>query len=349
MKRLLIFVAVIAVLGLTAAKLLTNKENTEAKIYQPDPNLKVGVRTAVAELRNMSQENKFLGSFSPNRKIEIRPQAGGEIVKLPITEGQHIGAGQLVAKLDDDQLRFQVEALQVTLEGHQNDLRRFEVLVKGDAVPAVNIERTKLSIRSTQAQIKQLNKQIANTTISSPFSGIVTSKMVEKGSVVAIGTPMAEITDISSLKLIVNVPEKAINQFRMGQSISVQTEVYPEAKFQGKVTMISAEGDEAHNYPVEITVPNTANNPLKAGMYGSIANLNEIKGQSLAVPRQAIMGSAKEPQLYVVENGKAVLKNVSIGVSTNEFYEITKGLKAGDQVVTSGQINLQNGTLVSAQ
>lgn len=349
MKRLLIFVAVIAVLGLTAAKLLTNKENTEAKIYQPDPNLKVGVRTAVAELRNMSQENKFLGSFSPNRKIEIRPQAGGEIVKLPITEGQHISAGQLVAKLDDDQLRFQVEALQVTLEGHQNDLRRFEVLVKGDAVPAVNIERTKLSIRSTQAQIKQLNKQIANTTISAPFSGIVTSKLVEKGSVVAIGTAMAEITDISSLKLIVNVPEKAINQFRMGQTISVQTEVYPDAKFQGKVTMISAEGDEAHNYPVEITVPNTTNNPLKAGMYGSIANLNEIKGQSLAVPRQAIMGSAKEPQLYVVENGKAVLKNVAIGVSTNEFYEITKGLKAGDQVVTSGQINLQNGTLVSAQ
>lgn len=349
MKRLLIFVAVIAVLGLTAAKLLTNKGNTEAKIYQPDPNLKVGVRTAVVELRNMSQENKFLGSFSPNRKIEIRPQAGGEIVKLPITEGQHIGAGQLVAKLDDDQLRFQVEALQVTLEGHQNDLRRFEVLVKGDAVPAVNIERTKLSIRSTQAQIKQLNKQIANTTISAPFSGVVTSKLVEKGSVVAIGTAMAEITDISSLKLVVNVPEKAINQFRMGQIISVQTEVYPDAKFQGKVSMISAEGDEAHNYPVEITVPNTSNNPLKAGMYGSIANLNEIKGQSLAVPRQAIMGSAKEPQLYVVENGKAVLKNVSIGISTNEFYEITKGLKVGDQVVTSGQINLQNGTLVSAQ
>ncbi|GLU53766.1 efflux RND transporter periplasmic adaptor subunit [Dyadobacter frigoris] len=349
MKRLLIFVAVIAVLGLTAAKLLTNKENTEAKIYQPDPNLKVGVRTAVAELRNMSQENKFLGSFSPNRKIEIRPQAGGEIVKLPIEEGQHISAGQLLAKLDDDQLRFQVEALQVTLEGHQNDLRRFEVLVKGDAVPAVNIERTKLSIRSTQAQIKQLNKQIANTTILAPFSGIVTSKMVEKGSVVAIGTAMAEITDIASLKLVVNVPEKAINQFRMGQTISVQTEVYPDSKFQGKVTMISAEGDEAHNYPVEITVPNTANNPLKAGMYGSIANLNEIKGQSLAVPRQAIMGSAKEPQLYVVENGKAVLKSVSIGLSTNEFYEITKGLKAGDQVVTSGQINLQNGTLISAQ
>jgi len=349
MKRLLIFAAIIAVLGLTAAKLLNNKETTEAKVYQPDPNLKVGVRTAVAELRNMSQETKFLGSFSPNRKIEIRPLAGGEIVRLPFEEGQHIGAGQLLAKLDDEQLRFQVEALQVTLEGYQNDLKRYEVLVKGDAVPAINIERTQLSIRGTQAQIKQLNKQISNTTIVAPFSGIVTSKMVEKGSVVSIGTPMAEITDISSLKLVVNVPEKAVNQFRLGSVITVQTEVYPEAKFQGKVSMVGAQGDDAHNYPVEITVQNTSKNPLKAGMYGSIANSNELKGETLAVPRQAIMGSAKEPQLYVVENGKAVLRSVAIGVATNEYYEITKGLKPGDQVVTSGQINLQNGTLVIAQ
>jgi len=349
MKRLLIVVAIIAVLGLTAAKLLNNKEATEAKVYKPDPNLKVGVRTAVAGMRNLSQDIKFLGSFSPNRQIEIRPLAGGEIVRLNIQEGQQVKAGQLLAKLDDDQLRFQVEALQVTLEGYQNDLKRYEVLVKGDAVPAVNIERTQLSIRGTQAQIKQLNKQIANTSIVAPFSGIVTSKLVEKGSVVSIGTPMAEITDIASLKLVVNVPEKAINQFRTGQPVRVRTEVYPDAAFQGKVSMVGAQGDEAHNYPVEITVQNTKDNSLKAGMYGSIASSNALKGESLSIPRQAIMGSAKEPQVYVIDNGKAVLKNVMIGVATNEFYEITKGLEAGDQVVTSGQINLQNGTLVSAQ
>lgn len=113
--------------------------------------------------------------------------------------------------------------------------------------------------------------------------------------------------------------------------------------------MISAEGDEAHNYPVEITVQNSKDNPLKAGMYGSIANSSGIKGETLTVPRQAIMGSAKQPQLYVVENGKAALRDVQIGLTTNDYYEITKGLKYNDVVVTSGQINLQNGTSVIAQ
>jgi RND family efflux transporter MFP subunit len=349
MKRLFIFLGIIAVIGLTASKLLSNKEATEKKVYIPEADPKVGVKTARAEMRGLTQETAFLGSFAPNRKVEVRPQAGGEIIHLNITEGQAIGAGQQIAKLDDDQLRFQVEALQVTLEGYQNDLKRYEVLVKGDAVPAVNLERTQLSIRSTQAQIKQLNKQIANTNIVAPFSGIVTSKLVEKGSVVSMGTPMAEITDISSLKLVVNIPEKSVNHFRPSQTIDVRTEVYPGKSFKGKVTMISAEGDEAHNYPVEITVQNSKENPLKAGMYGSIANSSNLKGETLTVPRQAIMGSAKQPQLYVIENGKATLRDVQIGVTTNDYYEITKGLKHNDVVVTSGQINLQNGTSVIAQ
>ncbi|QIP14276.1 efflux RND transporter periplasmic adaptor subunit [Spirosoma aureum] len=349
MKRIWLLLALVGTLGMTAWTLLNNKKEVEAKIYKPNPDQKVGVRTAVAELRNLSQNSEFLGSFAANRQVEIRPQAGGQIIQLPIEEGQSVGAGRLIAKLDDEQLRYQIEALQVTLEGYQNDLKRYENLVKGDATPAVNLERTQLSIRSTQAQIKQLQKQIANTTITAPFAGIVTEKMVEKGSVVSLGSPIATVTDISSLKLVVDVPEKAINQFRVGQSLSVSTEVYPGAHFAGRVSLIGAEGDAAHNYPVEITVNNSGKNLLRAGMYGSIANISQLKGQTLSVPRQAIIGSEKQPQVYVVEGGKAVLKSVEIGATTNDYYEIRTGLKAGDQVVTSGQINLQNGTAVSAQ
>lgn len=349
MKRLTIIFALLATLGLTAWKLSTNKEKVEKKVYQPDVNLKVGVTTSVAALRNLSQENEFLGSFTPNREIEIKPLAGGEVIQLPINEGQGVRAGQLIAKLDDEQIRFQIEALQVTLEGYQNDLKRYEVLVKGDAVPAVNLERTQLSIRGTQAQIKQLKKQLENTTVTAPFAGIVTSKLIEKGSVVSVGAPIATITDIAALKLVVNIPEKSINQFKVGQTIPIETQVYPNVYFNGKVNMVGVSGDASHNYPVEILVQNRSTNPLKAGMYGSIVNDNQLKAQSLSIPRQAIVGSTKKAQVYVVENGKAILKDVTIGVANNEYYEITQGIKAGDQVVVSGQINLQNGTAVVAQ
>ncbi len=348
-RRLIPFLAILAVLGLSAWKLMSNKAKVEEKVYRPDPAQRVGVRAAVVQLRELAQETQFLGSFAPNRKVEIRPQAGGEVISLPIEEGQTVKAGQLLAKLDDAQLRYQLEALKVNLEGYQNDLRRYEVLVKGDATPAVNLERTGLSIRATQAQIKQLEKQIANTTITAPFAGIVTQKMIEKGSVVGVGSPVATITDIAALKLVVSVPEKAINGFQLGEAIPVRTEVYPQEPFTGKVTMVGAEGDAAHNYPVEITLANSGTRPLKAGMYGTIAGQGQVQAKSLSIPRQALVGSAKQPQVYVVENGKAVLRPIQIGAATNEYYQVTGGLQEGEQVVTSGQINLQNGTLVTVQ
>ncbi len=348
-RRLIVALALLAVLGLSAWKLLSNKEKVEANVYKPDLDARVGVQTATAQLRDLAQETELLGSFAPNRKVEIRPQAGGEVVNLPIEEGQTVRAGQLLAKLDDAQLRYQLEGLEVSLEGYRNDLRRYQALVKGDATPAVNLERTQLSIRSTEAQIKQVKKQIENTIITAPFAGIVTEKTIEKGSVVSAGSPVATVVDVSSLKLVVNVPEKSVNAFRPGQAIPVRTEVYPGAEFTGKVTLVGAEGDAAHNYPLEILVPNSAQNPLKAGMYGKVARVGRVKGKTLAVPRQAIVGSDKQPQVYVVEGDRAVLRPVQIGATTNEYYEITSGLKPGEQVITGGQINLRNGTLVAAQ
>jgi RND family efflux transporter MFP subunit len=348
-KHLIVALAIVSILGLSAWKLMSNKEKVEAKVYRPDASQRIGVRATKVEFRDLSQQTQYLGSFAPNRKVEIRPQVGGEVLSLLIESGQTVKAGQLLAKLDDAGLRYQLEALKVNLEGAQNDLRRYQALVQGDATPAVNVEKTELSIRATEAQIKQLEKQIAHTSITAPFAGIVTQKMMEKGSIVGAGTPVATITDISSLKLVVNVPEKAINEFKVGQTIGLYTEVYQGVSFPGKITMVGAEGDAAHNYQVEVTLSNSKEHPLKAGMYGTISTSGQLKEKSLSIPRQALVGSSKQPSVYVVENGKAILRSIEIGATTGEFYQVTKGLKEGDQVVSSGQINLQNGALVTIQ
>ena len=347
MKKLGIVVGLLLVLGLGAWKLIDNKKEVAQKVYRPNLNETVGVRVEKAEVTNLSQNNAFLGSFIANREVQVMPLQGGQILQLPVQEGQSIGAGRLIAKIDDAPLRFQLEGLLATLDGAKNDLQRYENLVKGDATPAVNVEKTQIQIRSTEAQIKQIKNQIANTTVTAPFAGIITQKMAEKGSIAGAGSPIVKITDISSLKLLVSVPEKAVNQFRVGQSISINTEVYPNVPFRGRVSVIGVQGDAAHNYPIEITMANPAAHPLKAGMYGSIQNRTSLNARTLTVPRQAIVGSDKQPQVFVVSGGKAELRNVQIGSTTNDRYEIRQGLKAGEQVVVSGQINLQNGTPVN--
>lgn len=171
--------------------------------------------------------------------------------------------------------------------------------------------------------------------------------MVESGSVVSPGNAIIELTDISTLKLVINVPEKAINNFKVGQNIKIATQIYQDVIFNGTAYLIGVVGDAAHNYQVEISVPNNAKNHLKAGMYGTVVDENIVRNNSLSVPRQAIFGSAKDPQVYIVENGKASLKNVTIGATNNEYYEILDGIQNGDTVIVNGQINLQNGTPVN--
>ncbi|MBI3238185.1 MAG: efflux RND transporter periplasmic adaptor subunit, partial [Flavobacteriia bacterium] len=205
----------------------------------------------------------------------------------------------------------------------------------------VQVEKTKLGLRSAEIQKKQLQKQLRSTTIKAPFSGVITKKLVDLGSVIGPGTPLVEITDISSLKLTVNVPERDILKFKMNQSVSVKADIYGNRSFDGKVTNISVVADKSHNFKVQITLKNSKQE-LMAGMYGSVqlSNSNSIK--AFAIPRKALIGSSKNPQVYVVRDGKAILTNINAGTSDGEYIEVISGISKSDKIVVKGQVNLQD-------
>lgn len=119
-----------------------------------------------------------------------------------------------------------------------------------------------------------------------------------------------------------------------------------DRKFTGKITFIAAKADESLNFQVEIEIANNKENNIKAGMYGS-ANFESNQKQELkVVPRNAFVGSVSSNQVFVVENGKAKLKKVTAGRILGEKVEIVDGLSDGELVITTGQINLQDGSLV---
>jgi RND family efflux transporter MFP subunit len=156
------------------------------------------------------------------------------------------------------------------------------------------------------------------------------------------GAALVEITDISKLKLTVKVPEKEVVKYKEGGQISLQADVYPGASFEGKITLVGVKADATHNYPVEILVANQKEQPLRAGMYGRASTGVALKDSALTIPRAALLGSVKNPRVYVVENNKAVLKDISVGADTQGLVEVLAGLQEGEKVVVSGQINLED-------
>jgi RND family efflux transporter MFP subunit len=348
-KRLIIsIITAIFLIIIIVMKLLSNKEKAEAKIYIHDVTEKTLVEAQLPSNHTFNSSLSFLGTFEPFRQNTINSDAQGKVVKILIEEGDKVSHGQFIAKVDDELLQLQMENADVNLEGKKNDDARNSYLAKDKAISEVQLEKTKLDLKSAEIQKQLLQKQIKMTNIIAPFSGIITKKYVDLGSVIGPGTPLVEITDISFLKLTVNIPERDILKFKVNQSVKVLADIYGNKKFDGEISSISVQADKSHNFKVQILVKNNKQE-LMAGMYGSVGLQNSQSKTCMALPRKALIGSSKNPQVYVVRNGKAKLISFNSGTSDADYIEIVSGISKNDKIITKGQVNIQNNSNVKVK
>lgn len=182
--------------------------------------------------------------------------------------------------------------------------------------------------------------------ITSPISGYVNSLSVSVGTMLTPGTVIANIVDTSQFKVDLNIDEIYAFKLKVGDSVTITSDVYPGVTFKGRISSIGVKGDTAHTYPIEIIIPsNNQQYRLKSGMYGTVSfNLPSLN--ALTIPRTALVGSLKTPQVYLVKQGKAKLQDLVIGPEIGLNLIILQGLETGDQVVFSGQDNLRDGIAV---
>ena len=349
MRRILIISAIsIGLVALIVVKLLSNKEKVAGKIYIHDTTAPILVEDTLPGMHSFENSLSFMGTFEPIRQNSIGSDASGKIVQIAVKEGDYVTAGQVLAKVDNEYLLLQLQNLEVTIEGQKKDDQRFTTLSASQAIPEVQAEKNRLALESLEIQKKQLQKQINSTSIKAPFSGVISKKFIDLGSVVGPGVPLFEITDISSLKLTVYVPEAEIMKFSKAQKVNVGADIYADRRFDGTISNIAVQADKSHNFAVQVTVSN-ANKELMAGMYGNMSVANQESKNALAIPRAALIGSTQNPQVYVIKNGKAVLTGFQAGISDGTHVEVANGLDKNDRIVIKGQVNLQNNSNVKTK
>jgi len=153
-------------------------------------------------------------------------------------------------------------------------------------------------------------------------------------------TMVANIVDISKLKVKLNLAESDAFLTKAGDAVTVTVDVYPGVTFKGRVESVSSKGDDAHTYPVEISINNESAHPLKAGMFARVEFTSMKNRETIVIPRDALVGSVKEPQVFVVENGIAKLRNLTVGSESGIFVQVIQGLMEGETIVVNGQNNL---------
>lgn len=347
MKTKIIIISAATILSVSVAfKLKSNKHTVEGNIYRPDPGKKVLVQAEAAELKNMDHDFSYTGTFEPYREVMLIPQLHGEVESVYFDEGDKVKAGGALVQIDDDLLQAQFTAAEASYKNAKRNLERYESASVSGGVSNLQLDNLRLNLATAESQLKQLAKQIELSRITAPFSGTMTLRTVEPGSVVG-GSAVARITDLDQLKLEISVPEKEIVLFREGELAEIFTDIYPGKTLKGKIEYVSDRADNAHNYDVRILLKNSdPSTSLKAGMYGTAVLNKGLRKEALIIPRTALLGSAKNPQVFVIKNDVAVLTNIQTGFTRGESIEILDGLEPGSEVVTSGHINLSDGSKV---
>jgi RND family efflux transporter MFP subunit len=348
-KTIIGIVAGIAILALVVFKLKNNKEITQSKVYQYDKEQAITIQADTLQLESVDAEFSYSGTFEPNKETKISAELQGKINTILVDAGSIVSKGQTLIQLDNSLLKLQLQTIEVQIEGLEADVNRYTILAKADAIQGVQLEKTELGLKSAKVQKATLLEQINKTTIKAPFSGVVTAKLSEEGAFAAPGVPLLQITDITTLKFTINVPEKDLSQFKLNQSYSLSADAYSEILLTGKTTMIGSKANMGSSFPVQFIVNNTSDLKIKAGMFGKVNLKNTTQEKGIIIPASAIVGTANQPQVYLIKNGKSVLQNITISKKIQNKVVVSSGLNEGDVIVTNGFINLFDGANVTVK
>ncbi len=350
MKKLLYLVVVLALFAGMGYVLMTNKAKSDAKAKLP-PQRATAVTVMPVQHKTLESELTLVGTIAANREVAITSETQGRVLGVGPKVGDYVSAGSLLARVDDELKRAALANAKVNYDKAKQDLDRYTWMKEQNdgGIADIQVENARQTFKGAEAALIVATRQLRDTRITAPISGVLVARPVEIGTTLMPGNPVATIVDISRLKVKVNVPESDVFKLRNGDHVAITTDVYPGDTFDGVISMIGAKADEAHTYPVEITVTNRSSSPLKAGMFGRVQFTSLPSKSGLVIPREAVIGSIRNPQVYVVEKNVAKLRDIVVGSEAGTSLVVLRGVVDGEQVVIGGQNNLTNGAAVTVQ
>ncbi len=296
-----------------------------------------------AEKKDLSTSFSLTGTIVANNDVNILSETSGRVLKIFFDAGDYKPAGAVLAQVDDELKSAALTSAEANYEKSKKDFERIQNLFQQKSATEAQLDAAKLGYATAESQFIVARRQFEDTKIKTPIAGYITMRNIDVGSMVQ-GAPqptlIANMVDISKLKVKLNVSEMYAFAIKKGDAVNITTDVYPGVTFTGRIESISSKSDEAHTFPVEITLANQSAHPLKAGIFARVDFNVSKQANYIVIPREAVVGSVKVPQVFVVENGIVKLRNITVGGEAGTLVQVLNGLNEGETVVVNGQNNL---------
>jgi membrane fusion protein, multidrug efflux system len=314
---------------------------------QPKPATAMPVRAALAKVAPAVDEASAIGTLIADESVMLRPEISGRIAAIRFKEGQRVGRGAVLVRLDQAELAAALASSRAQAGLDKQRLDRAEDLYRKSFISQQAYDEARANYVRSAARQREDEARLAKTEIRAPFGGVVGLRQVSEGAFVAAGTDIARLEKIDQLKLDFRVPEAFVGRLRPGQAVRVQLDAYGEQSFPGAVYAIEPAVDEAtRTVLVRARVANPQRK-LRPGMFARVWAELAVRENAIWIPEQAIVPRGQDSFVFRVANGKAELVKVQTGVRKVGEVEIAKGIAAGDLVVTEGAQRLGPGSAVN--
>ncbi|HEY6362455.1 MAG TPA: efflux RND transporter periplasmic adaptor subunit, partial [Vicinamibacterales bacterium] len=330
------------------------------------------VEVANAQRSAVKQELIVVGNLIGDSTVAVVPRAAGRLEQVYVQLGDRVSRGQRIAKIEDQELVEQIrqaeaamEVASATIRQREADLQlartnveRSRSLFERQLLPKQTLDDNEARYQSavaaldlaraqntqSNARLEELRVNMANTVVSSPVNGFVARRAADPGAFVSQNAPVADVVDISRVRMVANVVEKDLRIVELGDATDVAVDAFPEETFTGRIARIAPVLDPAtRTFPIEIEIPNPSFR-LKPGMYARVGITVSEKPDAIVVPTNAVVDVGGKRGVFLAqEDNTAAFRAVEIGIENDEKTEIVGGLAEGDRVVTTGAAALNDG------
>lgn len=321
----------------------------------------VPVRTAIVEAADFNETADGVGSLESPEEVRIKPEISAILEAVHFEEGEEVEKGDLLFSLDSDKIKSELaadlaalESAKASLEDARANYLRFKALYETQTVSEQEFDTRRTAFRTARAEVERLQAQveltrerIGDTEIRSPISGVLSERLVDPGDYVEDGDLLVTIYVLDPLEISFRVAESYMGRVKKGQRVEVRLAAVDMEPCIGEVVFVGPNiAPDTRKFLVKASVCNPEGR-LKPGAFARAEIVLDSRQGRPAVPETALVSERGGYSVYVVESGKALRRQVKIGLRRPGLVEIAEGASVGEEIVVEGQMRLTHGVEVS--
>ena len=327
----------------------TNPQQLKEKLLRGNTEERV-IPVGILSIDTVSSivSNTYPGFLEEGQSVEMAFKYGGTLQQLKVKEGCEVKKGEVLARVSSAQMVSTQRSAQASLEQAQDAYDRLKKVHDNGSLPEIKWREMVATLEKSQSAVDLANATLADNTLKAPFDGVVSSLNAVKGENVAPLKPIMRIINMDGLTVKISVPENEIAKVKVGDTAEVIIPALNDHHYVGKVTEKSMTASLlTHSYPVKVLV-DKPDSDLTPGMIGKVVLKADVS-EGIIIPANAVLINQEGKFVWVVEDGRATRRNITLAGYSGTGVIVREGLQVGDEIIVEGYQKVSEGMRVNAE